>query len=534
MKSTKTILGVGAALLIIVLALYFFKCLSLKEGGDPGSVSSDHFIATYSENRDYAVEILNTAEKHYKRIVNEFGFDDAIKEGSLGLWAWDRCEIYLHNNGDAKLNGAGPISGPLSTLDIRKRRINVREGDSDFADSLLSGHIARILFWEFVGFENPHIPAWLDEGVAGYANFSKREFWPLNMQYIIKNGSHIPLFDISAFELSEIDSQAARFFSEQSASIVYFMLEKYGRRQFLDLCARLRDRMSLSTALGALVNSDRLTLGEFETAWLAFISAYEPKPKKEIEVAGKEIEENPEPEVEATKEEESVVSERQPAMDERKEEWSVITAGRPVVANDPALSTPAPRPREIQSAAQRRGEFDEASQLGEQPEISGETTPLPGLFKDSIMPLIGSRAPSFNIETVTGQLFSLEKYSGNAPVLIHFWSIYSSPSLKQLRRIVEIQKRYADQNLGVVGISLDIFASKRVASFLKGLEYTVPYPVAVDKLRDPAAKYGIKQTPTIVLINVDGNISHYQIGYDEENLEEMEEAILNAFLPSGW
>lgn len=116
------------------------------------------------------------------------------------------------------------------------------------------------------------------------------------------------------------------------------------------------------------------------------------------------------------------------------------------------------------------------------------------------------KAPSFRLESVTGECVELDSLTQNGPVLINFWASWCKPCKDELPDIYKIKKEYEPKGLQVITITVDKPAAVRKAvSFLKtkGLE--------LELLKDSDMKvfktYGGSNTvPFSFLVNSSGEI----------------------------
>ena len=63
-------------------------------------------------------------------------------------------------------------------------------------------------------------------------------------------------------------------------------------------------------------------------------------------------------------------------------------------------------------------------------------------------------APDFSLPDLSGNKVTLQQYRGNV-VILDFWAIWCVPCLKSIPQMVQIQEKYKDKGLVVLGISLD-------------------------------------------------------------------------------
>ena len=128
-------------------------------------------------------------------------------------------------------------------------------------------------------------------------------------------------------------------------------------------------------------------------------------------------------------------------------------------------------------------------------------------------------APDFSLQALNGTPLSLSEYKGKV-VLVNFWATWCDPCRREIPRFVDLQNKYADRGLQIVGISLDDDA-KAVPPFYQ--EYKMNYPVAIgnDKL---AESFGnVLGLPVNFLIDRDGRIAARHLG--EEKFPELENEI---------
>jgi peroxiredoxin len=142
-------------------------------------------------------------------------------------------------------------------------------------------------------------------------------------------------------------------------------------------------------------------------------------------------------------------------------------------------------------------------------------------------PRAGGDAPRFTAPLLDGGDFDLGPLLGQKAILIDFWSIYCVSCVQEMPKLVEIFNRFPGQ-LAAVGVDLDSFGTKRVAQFVKGLEFKIPYPVVIDKSRQVAARYGVSVLPTTVVIDKQGKILYYHVGYAPGDEKEIEEKVRQA------
>jgi len=122
--------------------------------------------------------------------------------------------------------------------------------------------MGHIIFREMVGFDKK-LPLWLDEAVAVLQEKDRERYLAIAGK-LIKKGDYIPLDELSGIKsYKSIDEQT--FYSE-SASIIDFLLNKYGRDTFVAFCRRLRDGEEWEKALLRTYRFEDLK--ELQEAWV--------------------------------------------------------------------------------------------------------------------------------------------------------------------------------------------------------------------------------------------------------------------------
>lgn len=125
-----------------------------------------------------------------------------------------------------------------------------------------------------------------------------------------------------------------------------------------------------------------------------------------------------------------------------------------------------------------------------------------GLF--ARRPLLRSMAPNFSLRDINGNQLSLADYRGKV-VLLDFWATWCGFCEQEIPGLVELQRRYRDQGLAVIGVLQDDDPS-HVPAFVR--EYKMNYPVALgDDDRKVARLYACCfGLPTTFVIGRDGRI----------------------------
>ena len=145
------------------------------------------------------------------------------------------------------------------------------------------------------------------------------------------------------------------------------------------------------------------------------------------------------------------------------------------------------------------------------PESDEKPTPLP------------DRMPRFEAKDLSGRKFSSEALRGKV-ALIDFWATWCAPCRKEMPGFEELQKKYRDQGLVVVGIALDSDPAE-VAKFAR--ELGVTYTLLLSNSEVEKGWGPIQGVPTTYLVDRNGSVRKKLIGFEYK--EEFEKALRELF-----
>jgi peroxiredoxin len=132
---------------------------------------------------------------------------------------------------------------------------------------------------------------------------------------------------------------------------------------------------------------------------------------------------------------------------------------------------------------------------------------------------VGSPAPDFALQDLNGQPLNLASYRGKV-LLLDFWATWCGPCRDETPHFVQLQDKYRQQGLQVVGISMDD-GPKPVREFYQ--QFKMNYPVAMGNERVAEAYGGVLGLPIAFLIGRDGRIHTKYIG--EVNMSVLEQEV---------
>lgn len=128
--------------------------------------------------------------------------------------------------------------------------------------------------------------------------------------------------------------------------------------------------------------------------------------------------------------------------------------------------------------------------------------------------------PNFTLTNIYGKKISLNDFFKHKIILIHFWATWCPYCLTEIPLLKKI-----DSNLGkqVKVLAIDILEkSEKVKKFVE--QKGIKYDVLLDQKGDVARKYGIKGTPTSIVIDRNENYAYF--GYELPKAEKAIESLL--------
>ena len=115
----------------------------------------------------------------------------------------------------------------------------------------------------------------------------------------------------------------------------------------------------------------------------------------------------------------------------------------------------------------------------------------------------GIAAPNFDLATLDGHRVKLSDYRGKA-VLLNVWATWCSPCKVEMPWFVELQKKYGNDGLVILGIAMDDSDAPKIAQFASEMGVNYPVLLGTDKVSE---QYGnVEFLPTSFYIDREGKI----------------------------
>jgi peroxiredoxin len=152
---------------------------------------------------------------------------------------------------------------------------------------------------------------------------------------------------------------------------------------------------------------------------------------------------------------------------------------------------------------------------------------LGALVPAGAKPVKPAPAPAWTLKDVDGKPVPWSQFKGKV-VVIDFWATWCPPCRTEIPGYVALQKKYTDDGLVFIGISVDGDDSiPAVKAFVKQFNINYLIVMADDTIQDA---FGINQGyPTTFIIDRDGNIRNKKVG--REPTADYEKEILAVLKP---
>lgn len=151
--------------------------------------------------------------------------------------------------------------------------------------------------------------------------------------------------------------------------------------------------------------------------------------------------------------------------------------------------------------------------------VPGRTTPRPLSATDAgHRPIQSAQAPDFTLTDFSGKKLTRSQYKGKV-ILLDFWASWCTPCQAEIPKFIEWQKKYGEEGLQVIGISMDD-NEKAARKFVERLKPN--YPVAMGNAKLAESYGGILGLPANLIINRAGRVRAKYVGATDLDTLERE------------
>jgi len=128
------------------------------------------------------------------------------------------------------------------------------------------------------------------------------------------------------------------------------------------------------------------------------------------------------------------------------------------------------------------------------------------------------KSPTWELRNLEGKLVKSSDFDGKV-VIVNFWATWCPPCKEEIPGFIELQKKYSDKGLAVIGVSLDEQGPPLVKQFTT--KFGVNYPVVIGNwklLHD----FGGTAIPTTIIIDRSSNVVGKHVGFASQETFERE------------
>jgi len=146
-------------------------------------------------------------------------------------------------------------------------------------------------------------------------------------------------------------------------------------------------------------------------------------------------------------------------------------------------------------------------------------------------PAEGVAAPHFQLLDLDGNPLNSEELLGKT-VLVNFWATWCGPCRKEIPDFIELQQKYGEKGLMIVGLSVDKVSAAEVLEWIKDKGVNYPVALATEELfrgwQEILPESQRNVIPTSYLIDREGIVRHVHLGYQPKQVWE---ALILPLLP---
>jgi len=121
--------------------------------------------------------------------------------------------------------------------------------------------------------------------------------------------------------------------------------------------------------------------------------------------------------------------------------------------------------------------------------------------------------PKWQLTALDGKVIGSDELKGKV-VVVDFWATWCPPCVHEIPGYIELQKKYGERGLVIVGLSLDQNGAEAVKPFAQRKQ--INYPLALATEKEVAAFGGVEGIPTTFLIDREGRLRHKKVGSMEK------------------
>ncbi len=138
----------------------------------------------------------------------------------------------------------------------------------------------------------------------------------------------------------------------------------------------------------------------------------------------------------------------------------------------------------------------------------------------------GDVIPAFKGRSLTGEEVDVGALIGKKVLVLAFWSIYCKPCVEEISSLIRLQEQLGGDKLEVIGINADSeLGVARIRTFIGRFEEfekrRINYPLIFDEGGAISKLVGVGFLPTVLSVNLKGQVEKIFMGYEEKSEPEI-------------
>ena len=126
-------------------------------------------------------------------------------------------------------------------------------------------------------------------------------------------------------------------------------------------------------------------------------------------------------------------------------------------------------------------------------------------------------APDFTLSQLNGESFTLSSLKGKV-IILDFWATWCPPCRKGIPDFIDLQEKYKEQGLEIVGVLLD--QGKKASLESKVEKMGINYVVVLSDREVTQLYGGVRAIPTTFIIDQNGNKVEKHVGLNSKETFE--------------
>ena len=128
---------------------------------------------------------------------------------------------------------------------------------------------------------------------------------------------------------------------------------------------------------------------------------------------------------------------------------------------------------------------------------------------------VGDPAPSFEGQTTGGDRIVSAEMKGKSALFLVFWATWCPVCKTEIPKIKDIHAKYATKGMPMIAIDVGVNDSlKKVEKYLEANQIT--YPVIFDEGSTITKLYGVRGTPTVVIVDKGGIVRYHSAAIPDD------------------